>query len=66
MSSGSLKFIVSSPSMTSGSTYYLYSGVTISASDLFHGLTTTGTVSGGSSSSSATASTGSSSSGNHW
>ena len=62
MGGGSLTFLISTPSMTSGSTYTLYSGVTVSASDLFHGLSTSATVSGGSSSSSATAATSSSSS----
>ncbi len=65
MGGGSLTFIISTPEMTSGSTYTLYSGVTVSASDLFHGLSTSATVSGGSSSNSATAVT-SGSSGNRW
>ena len=64
--SGSCTFLVSTPDMTSGSTYYLFTGVTISSSSSFHGLSVNPSVSGGSQYSSATAATSGSSSGGRW
>lgn len=64
--SGSCTFLVSTPDMTSGATYYLFTGVTISSSSSFHGLSVNPSVSGGSQYSSATAATSGSSSGGRW
>lgn len=63
---GSLKFLISLPSISSGSSYSLYTGVSISSSDAFHGLSLSPSVSGGSLSGSATAATSGSSSGGRW
>lgn len=54
---GGWTYFVSTPGMVSGGTYTLHSGVAISASDAFHGLSTSGVdVLGGTSAGSATAS----------
>lgn len=62
-SSGSYTVLMSCPSLSSGTSYTLKTGVNISASNEFHGLSTDGTVSGGSSSSTSTAALSGSSSG---
>ncbi len=54
---GGWTYFVSTPGMVSGGSYTLHSGVSISADDAFHGLSTGGvTVSGGTAAGSATAS----------
>lgn len=52
---GQWTVLISTPSMETGATYYLNTGVTVSG-DTFHGLSTEATASGGTQSASATAS----------
>lgn len=53
--SGQWTVLISTPSMEAGTTYYLYTGVTVGG-DAFHGLSTESAATGGSQAASATAS----------